>query len=276
MIHEQVLQTIRQIAEDTRVAKTPEHLRDDVIRALRLAKRINRLHGDKVPVIHMFDNAISGGMTLEEILRKRMDPPHPNREISVSVGTPPWHGDYLLVGKAKLTSYYPSDIDSQKDERGRLIPSIKPTRKTEFWDEASARQGDIEWTHVIMPPQDVQGARLVKELGLEVMRAGDLKNVFKPAGKAVPGHIQPHSTQDHIATSLITFFQTRIKELETEKEAEDIDSEELEEIDAEVTRYRKAVMAVTNAREAGLVDFGFAERILDTLGHAIGRSGVIA
>lgn len=250
MIHEGVVQVL---LEDKRFNTTEPSLRPTVVRALRLAKRINRLYGNKVPIVHILDNGIKAGYTLQQILERKMNE-RSDRESSVTVGTPPWWGDYILVGTARLMSYYPADAFTKRDHAGRLVPTEETPKGKTPWDEGTAKGSETDWKQLVVPKDDMEGQRLAKRYGLEPITHEDLPKVHKASGKDAQGRIQPSSSPKHLHAEAMRVLGKMEAQAEADLMGEE-DEDEIAEIRQYLTDLADTKRSVTNAMRSGLLTY---------------------
>lgn len=241
MIHEGVIEAIARINEDKRYSQTdPEH-RDAVVRALRLAKRVNRVYRNRVPILHILDNGIQQGRSLDQLLNRKMG--DSEQEVSVSVGTPPWWGDYILVGYGVLKSYYPSDALTEHDKAGRRIPTQAPEKGKTHWDEGTAREKDITWTHLIFPKEDREASRMATEYGLKPASYKELQELHPGSRKEHADRITPRSSTQHLANvsrQWLESIATEAKQSLTDDDTDE-DREEVAQIIADTEKARERI-----------------------------------
>lgn len=271
MIHEGVAQAIAQINEDRRYNTTDPKLRDTVVRALRLAKRINRMHGQKVPVLHILDNGIQAGRTIDQMLGRKMG--NSNQEVSVTVGTPPWWGKYILIGHGPLKSYYPADAYTRHDQAGRLVPTEEAPKGKTHWDEGTAVESAITWTHLIHPPEDKAAAAAAREHGLESSTDKDLESLHPGARKEASDRITPKSSQQHMVKTAQQWLDSIAREAE-ESLSEDDGEEDRQEVAEIIQDTKKAKERVLRAAQAGSLTYqGLVKLFTEDFGRMIDDQG---
>jgi hypothetical protein len=143
---------------------------------LELANKLKKRH--PVKVFHMVNTNIVSNLenTFSYLIDNSMGhedekSPESDDEISVSVKKGVWNvsDSVVLSGFARLTAYYPTDVNTRpiggNDIRKGLKVAQQPNRpiSSHHWDEATAKLGDIFWVAAYIG-EECQNTNLIRKI----------------------------------------------------------------------------------------------------------------